>query len=506
MKLILFLAAFLAQSCASTALSVSSSIHGQVFHGGLGRQLLPTGCFVHFYTQQKLDHFNEDDDRVFSQRFIMCSNFTVSDNAPVIVYLGGEAPEHDDRAFTSQVYGEFARSVGGVIVSLEHRYYGLSYPAELPDASTENLKYLSSEQALADIKQFILYLKSLQGNQADNASSPPLKLPYSLADSKVAVAGGSYPGSLAAWMKLKHGDVISGAISNSAPVLAQVDFHGIWDVFADNVKVEAIGGSQACFDFWDNAMYLYASRAMESFSKVPSWLRPCDKKQKRLSAEEASALAQSVLSSSEVITQNYVDFIDPRGTQGVRRWCQVAEKYSQEKSGTWKALRDIVYTALKIPANSTCIPEGDMPDDSQTNDLSWPVTLDDQSKMAMRLWMYQVCTEFGWLQGFYGYDRSQPPAWKFMTLYPEFDIQASAKDCSVFGKDFTFDRVENAVEKTNEIYGGRTLEVTNVTFVNGSTWFKQLARHTHGQILLTSSPMYRSGSVETVRNPSRRRT
>lgn len=45
-------------------------------------------------------------------------------------------------------------TVGTSYVVLEHRYYGKSIPT--PDYSTQNMVYLSSEQALADAAYFIL--------------------------------------------------------------------------------------------------------------------------------------------------------------------------------------------------------------------------------------------------------------------------------------------------------------------------------------------------------------
>lgn len=42
---------------------------------------------------------------------------------------------------------------GALLMSLEHRYYGDSQP--FADHSTDNLQYLTSEQALADIANFI---------------------------------------------------------------------------------------------------------------------------------------------------------------------------------------------------------------------------------------------------------------------------------------------------------------------------------------------------------------
>lgn len=69
-----------------------------------------------------------------------------------------------------------------LLMSLEHRYYGDSQPME--DWSTENLRYLDSYQALADIAYFIDKQNEELGRKAD-----------------WIVVGGSYPGALVAWFK-----------------------------------------------------------------------------------------------------------------------------------------------------------------------------------------------------------------------------------------------------------------------------------------------------------------
>lgn len=75
--------------------------------------------------------------------------------------------------------------------------------------SVKNLIYLNSEQALADIAYFIESINEI----------------YKVLDNiKWIVFGGSYPGSLAAWMRVKYPHLVHGAVSSSAPVLAQVDF------------------------------------------------------------------------------------------------------------------------------------------------------------------------------------------------------------------------------------------------------------------------------------------
>lgn len=79
------------------------------------------------------------------------------------------------------------------------------------DLSTENLEYLTSQQALADIATFI-----------DGMNS---KYRFS-SNVKWIAFGGSYSGSLAAWFRQKYPHLVHGAVSSSAPLLALVDFSG----------------------------------------------------------------------------------------------------------------------------------------------------------------------------------------------------------------------------------------------------------------------------------------
>ena len=75
--------------------------------------------------------------------------------------------------------------------------------------STENLKYLSSEQGLADLATFRQFIHSK----------------FNLKDSNKWVSfGGSYPGSLSAWFRLKYPHLVHAAVSSSAPMLALIDF------------------------------------------------------------------------------------------------------------------------------------------------------------------------------------------------------------------------------------------------------------------------------------------
>lgn len=78
----------------------------------------------------------------------------------------------------------------------------------LRDASMNNLKYLTSQQALADLDAFIQDQIAQHGYE------------------RVVLFGGFYGGSLASWYTAKYSSV-SGAVVSSAPVVAQVDFSGM---------------------------------------------------------------------------------------------------------------------------------------------------------------------------------------------------------------------------------------------------------------------------------------
>lgn len=80
--------------------------------------------------------------------------------------------------------------------------------------STANLKFLSSEQALADVAAFI---------KAMNTK-------FNLSGAKWLTFGGSYSGALAAWSRMLYPDVIYGAVGSSGPVQAVVDFTGYLEV------------------------------------------------------------------------------------------------------------------------------------------------------------------------------------------------------------------------------------------------------------------------------------
>ena len=60
---------------------------------------------------------------------------------------------------------------------------------------------------------------------------------HNLTDTKWIAFGGSYPGSLAAWLRLKYPHLIHGSISTSGPLIAQADFPEYLEVVSQAIEL-----------------------------------------------------------------------------------------------------------------------------------------------------------------------------------------------------------------------------------------------------------------------------
>ena len=233
------------------------------------------------FFDQTLDHFSTSDpvdERTFNQRYFYTRRYVqTSDEADsnqeqrqtaAFLCVGGEGPSMDATVLTNSVHctGDMIALADKLfhdfnwdvhLFAIEHRYYGKSVPTieETNDgeasgylrgdndsnsqhgnqkdgtAAGAEFAYLSSRQAVKDIVEFV--------SSIEITTDSDKKVPW-------ITFGGSYPGMLAAWSRLLHPDVIHGAVSNSAPVEAKLDFNEYNDRVGFDLADEFVGGSEEC--------------------------------------------------------------------------------------------------------------------------------------------------------------------------------------------------------------------------------------------------------------------
>ncbi|XP_046564360.1 putative serine protease F56F10.1 [Haliotis rubra] len=156
----------------------------------------PTISSEHWF-HQKLDHFNVVDSRYWKQRYYVFDKF-YKPGGPAFLTIGGEGALG---VFVQEgAWMDYLQSYHAIGFAVEHRYYGDSRPTS--DLRTSNLQYLTVEQALEDVANFIVVATK----------------EHNLSDTKWVTFGGSYAGLLSAYVRYKFPHLVAGAIASSAPV------------------------------------------------------------------------------------------------------------------------------------------------------------------------------------------------------------------------------------------------------------------------------------------------
>lgn len=165
-----------------------------------------------------IDHFHNDtqyaphSNGTFNLRyFVDASNY--KPGGPVIVIAGGEADASYRIPLLDHGIGSIlTKATGGVGLILEHRYYGTSYPSVNP--SKKDLRFLSTEQAIADTAYFARNVK-IPGWEHLNLTAP--NTPWIL-------YGCSYAGAFVALARKVYPETFWAAISSSGVTAAIYDY------------------------------------------------------------------------------------------------------------------------------------------------------------------------------------------------------------------------------------------------------------------------------------------
>ncbi|KAH8812723.1 serine carboxypeptidase S28-domain-containing protein [Xylogone sp. PMI_703] len=143
---------------------------------------------------------------------------------PVFIHDAGESnaerAAHTYLANGSSYLVDILKKFHGLGIVWEHRYFGdsLPFPVNL-DTPYEHFKYLTYEQALADIPYFA---RTFRRQRFLNVDFSPQSTPW-------IMIGCSYPGARAALSRQVYPDTFYAAYASSAPVEARIDLSSFFD-------------------------------------------------------------------------------------------------------------------------------------------------------------------------------------------------------------------------------------------------------------------------------------
>jgi len=374
------------------------------------------------------------------------------------VCMGGEGP-----ALTKSVLVDSVHCTGDMIelatilyrergfnvhlFALEHRYYGSSFPKAASttngtsshasnSTTVVNMSFLSSRQALADLAYFI----------------PQMTTHYTLKKDDHTVRwitfGGSYPGMLAAWARLKLPHLVYASISNSAPVQVTLDFARYNEKVGEALHNPDVGGSDACYDIVVKG-HEAASLLLSQYDKEDGFGR--DKIDTLFGVCGGADSLKVERNVQAFLGDGVVNF----PVQGNNPAC-VGELCNIKKICTF-------LTSSKDPPLETLAKLSKQQSPGCKNiDWSQMITYlsSDQAKANGDCsWLWQTCTEMGFYQTCH-LNSTCPYGKGYHSV--DLDLEICKR---VFGIDA--DRVARNVQDTLDYYGGWDMKATRILSVNG---------------------------------------
>ncbi|XP_061175291.1 thymus-specific serine protease-like [Saccostrea echinata] len=391
------------------------------------RRLYGSGQFIEeVLLTQPLDHFDAYSSRTYKQKIYINAKNWNKPNGPIFLYIGGEVALSNRSAYSGH-HVQMAKLFGAMVVAAEHRFYGDSINDD--GLHLDQLQHLSSQQGLADLTKVHNYITTR----------------YELNDNKWICFGGSYPGALSAWFRLKFPHLVFGAVASSAPVQAQTDFQGYNEVVAQSLADPAVGGSKQC-----------TAQVAEAFQKID----------RMVSGQQTKGLAKDFLSCGSLSEPNdqkvfvnilaaifmgIVQFNNEFPFLNIKNLCNIM----RESGDSYSNLQKINQMMMKL-TNQSCV------DNRYSSYLSYlrNQTVDRRAlKLSIRQWIWQTCTQFGYYMTCK--DGTSCPFSRLMTLESHL---ALCKEVYKISENM----VPKFVQFTNDYYGANHPKGTRIIFVNGS--------------------------------------
>ncbi|XP_022216259.2 putative serine protease K12H4.7 [Drosophila obscura] len=364
---------------------------------------------------------------------------------PIYIFVGGEWSISPGFLVTGLTH-DMAVENSGMLFYTEHRYYGQSLPHGEQSFEVDQLKHLSIYQSLADLAHFIRYQKS---------QNPRMK------ESKVILVGGSYAGSMVAWMTQLYPDLIAASWASSAPLLAKADFYEYMEVVSQSIRLSY---GQNCSTRIQKGFHYLAKLFTENqILELLRKLNGCEEYDPNDVLDRA-AFFNGLGNYFALIVQSYSSYIP-----------QLCETLMSLHANDEVAFEGFLALLFAEGRRST-----DCQDFGYAAMLQLFTTSALSLSLTVRAWFYQTCNEFGWYSttasatgtSIDTTNSSLGATWS--TFANQVPLSYYERLClDAFGPAQTRERLDQGIEQTNNQFGGFQF---NQSVRYGRVFF------THGQL------------------------
>ena len=353
------------------------------------------------------------------------------------------------------ILAQLAEATNGIGVVLEHRYYGRSFPTS--NLSTENLRFLTTEQALADEAYFAQNIVFPGLEDQDLTSNTTAYISY----------GGSYSGAFSAFLRVKYPDIFWGSISSSGVTKAIYDY---WEYYAPAAEYGPpfCMATQKLFTHMvDNILIGKNESSLTMKLKSAFGLENITH-----DADFANQLAagvgwwQELNWDPEVSDPEFYNFCNNLTSIDVLYPAtepKRSEAHYLIEQGGYTANKTLVNQLLNyigyinLTAVAACTAEKDTQDSCFSNLNVTFYEQDGLDQFNWRSWSYQYCSEWGYLQTGSGVPADQLPL-----ISRTIDIPYTSTVC----RDAFDIHYKSHVEEANQ-YGGYDIRHSRLAIIDG---------------------------------------
>lgn len=237
--------------------------------------------------------------------------------------------------------------------------------------SSENLKYLTVDQALADLANFVTQITA---DEKLNATGG------------VIVVGGSYSATMAAWFRQKYPHLVNGAWASSAPLQAKLDYFEYTEVVGNSIR--KVGGDDCYYKLEETFEAVDDLLENEDFETIQELFKICDD----FDIKDDNDVWNFYTSLKNIFS----GVVQTHRPGQIEAYCRALSRENRNATNDidshelWAFSQ--LFLRIFLPPGEKCISMSYKSDIEELKKDNTPLAWN------FRPWYYQTCSEFGWYQ------------------------------------------------------------------------------------------------------------